>query len=290
MLSRLKESEVNMPELPEVETIKNAIEKAIGFTNIINVTINNNRFREIIPDDFEGRIRHARIISYQRQAKYILIGLDNGLSLIWHLGMSGRVKICNKMPETLDKHDHVIIETKKGILIYNDARRFGLLTYCETPQLTKHHLLCRLGIDPFDKAFDGEYLFKKFKGKKIPVKIALLDQTIVNGIGNIYASEALYSARILPTRQTGEISKKECEALAESVRFTLQKAIEAGGSTLKDYIKPDGSMGYFQNMHCVYNKTGQKCPDCTCNISQTGGIKKIVQAGRSSFYCPTKQK
>lgn len=279
-----------MPELPEVETIKNAIEKAIGFTNIINVTINNNRFREIIPDDFRERILHSRIISYQRQAKYIIIGLDNGLSLIWHLGMSGRVKICDKMPETFDKHDHVIIETEKGILIYNDARRFGLLTYCETQQLTKHHLLCRLGIDPFDNAFNGEYLFKKLKNKKVPIKIALLDQTIINGIGNIYASEALYSARILPTRCAGEISKKECETLAESVRFTLEKAIEAGGSTLKDYIKPDGSMGYFQNMHCVYNKTGQKCPDCTCNISQTGGIKKIVQAGRSSFYCPTKQK
>lgn len=279
-----------MPELPEVETIKNAIEKAIGFTNIINVTINNNRFREIIPDDFRERILHSRIISYQRQAKYIIIGLDNGLSLIWHLGMSGRVKICDKMPETFDKHDHVIIETEKEILIYNDARRFGLLTYCETQQLTKHHLLCRLGIDPFDNAFNGEYLFKKLKNKKVPIKIALLDQTIINGIGNIYASEALYSARILPTRCAGEISKKECETLAESVRLTLEKAIEAGGSTLKDYIKPDGSMGYFQNMHCVYNKTGQKCPDCTCNISQTGGIKKIVQAGRSSFYCPTKQK
>ena len=279
-----------MPELPEVETIKNAIEKAIGFTNIINVTINNNRFREIIPDDFRERILHSRIISYQRQAKYIIIGLDNGLSLIRHLGMSGRVKICDKMPETFDKHDHVIIETEKGILIYNDARRFGLLTYCETQQLTKHHLLCRLGIDPFDNAFNGEYLFKKLKNKKVPIKIALLDQTIINGIGNIYASEALYSARILPTRCAGEISKKECETLAESVRLTLEKAIEAGGSTLKDYIKPDGSMGYFQNMHCVYNKTGQKCPDCTCNISQTGGIKKIVQAGRSSFYCPTKQK
>lgn len=279
-----------MPELPEVETIKNAIEKAIGFTNIINVTINNNRFREIIPDDFRERILHSRIISYQRQAKYIIIGLDNGLSLIWHLGMSGRVKICDKMPETFDKHDHVIIETEKGILIYNDARRFGLLTYCETQQLTKHHLLCRLGIDPFDNAFNGEYLFRKFNGKKVPVKIALLDQTIINGIGNIYASEILYAAGISPLRPAASLSTEECAALVDCTRKVLQKAVDNGGSTLRDYHKPDGSLGYFQNLHCVYNKTGQRCPNCKCNPEKTGGIKKLVQAGRSTFYCPTLQK
>lgn len=279
-----------MPELPEVETIKTAIQKAIGGSNIINVIVNNNRFREIIPQDFAKRIEKAKIISYQRLAKYIVIGLDNGLSIIWHLGMSGKIKICDKMPEVIEKHDHVIIETDNGILIYNDTRRFGLITYCETCNLLKHHLFAKTGIDPFKPELTAEYLFSHLKNKKIPIKVALLDQSIINGIGNIYASEALYLAKILPTRLANDISTKECESLVKAVRNTLEKAIKAGGSTLRDYRKPDGSMGYFQNMHCVYNKTGQKCPDCTCDISKTGGIQKITQAGRSSFYCATKQK
>lgn len=279
-----------MPELPEVETIKTAIEKAIGSSNIVNVIVNNNRFREIIPQDFAKRIEKAKIISYQRLAKYIVIGLDNDLSIIWHLGMSGKIKICDKIPETFEKHDHVIIETDKGVLIYNDARRFGLITYCETNNLLKHHLFVKTGIDPFKPELNANYLFSHLKNKKIPIKVALLDQSIINGIGNIYASEALYLANILPTRCANEISIKECESLIKAVRDTLEKAIAAGGSTLRDYRRPDGSMGYFQNMHCVYNKTGQKCPTCTCDIAKTGGIQKITQAGRSSFYCATKQK
>lgn len=279
-----------MPELPEVETIKTAIEKAIGSSNIVNVIVNNNRFREIIPQDFAKRIEKAKIISYKRLAKYIVIGLDNDLSIIWHLGMSGKIKICDKMPEIIEKHDHVIIETDNGVLIYNDARRFGLMTYCESTDLLKHHLFAKTGIDPFKPELTANYLFSHLKNKKIPIKIALLDQSIINGIGNIYASEALYLANILPTRSSNEISMKECESLIKAVRDTLEKAIAAGGSTLRDYRKPDGSMGYFQNMHCVYNKTGQKCPNCTCDIAKTGGIQKITQAGRSSFYCATKQK
>lgn len=279
-----------MPELPEVETIKNALQKAVDKSNITKVVVNNNRFRELIPSDFAKRIVNSKIVSLQRRAKYIILNLDNGLSIIWHLGMSGRVKICESVPESLDKHDHVIIETTKGTLIYNDARRFGIMTYCETDKLKDHRLFAHVGIEPFAEELNGAYLFNKLKNKKVPIKIALLDQSIINGIGNIYASEALYTASILPTRSACDLTEKECETLVESVRAVLHKAIEAGGSTLKDYRKPDGSMGYFQNMHCVYNKTGQKCPECKCDINKTGGIKKIVQAGRSTFYCPAKQK
>ncbi len=279
-----------MPELPEVETIKNALLKAAYKANIISVSIFNNRFRKIIPDDFAKKVQGYKIISISRQAKYLLLGLDNGLSIVWHLGMSGKVKICDKLPEKLEKHDHVIFETDKGFLIYNDARRFGMLDVVETKNLAANPIFAHIGVDPFDAKLDGLFLFNKLKNKKIPIKVALLDQKIINGIGNIYASEALFDAGISPIRMSDKLKLKECEKLVDSIRKILQKAIAAGGSSIHDYKKPDGSLGYFQNMHCVYNKTGQKCPECTCNIAQTGGIKKIVQAGRSTFYCSVKQK
>ena len=279
-----------MPELPEVETIKNALIKAVDKVNIISVRIFNNRFRKLIPDDFAKRIEGAKINRIYRKAKYLLLELDNGLSIVWHLGMSGKVKICDNLPEKLEKHDHVIIETDKCFLIYNDARRFGMLDVIETKNLAANPIFAHIGVDPFDAKLDGLFLFNKLKNKKIPIKVALLDQKIINGIGNIYASEALFDAGINPTRISETLKLKECEKLVESIRKILQKAIAAGGSSIHDYKKPDGSLGYFQNMHCVYNKTGQKCPGCTCNIAQTGGIKKIVQAGRSTFYCSVKQK
>ena len=279
-----------MPELPEVETIKNALIKAVDKANITKVSIFNNHFRKIIPDDFARRIEGAQIMAIRRKAKYLLLELSNGLTVIWHLGMSGKVKISDFPPENLEKHDHVLIETDKGTVVFNDVRRFGMLTYEETDKLDDCSLFSHIGADPFDERLDGLYLYNKLQNKKIPIKAALLDQEIVNGIGNIYASEALFDAGIRPTRPAGELSRKDCGKLLESVRRILRRAIEAGGSSIHDYRKPDGSLGYFQNMHCVYNKTGQKCPGCTCNVAQTGGIKKIVLAGRSTFYCSVKQK
>ena len=282
--------EVNMPELPEVETIKNALIKAIDKANIISVRVFNNRFRKIIPDDFAKRIEGSQIIMISRRAKYLIITLNNGLSIIWHLGMSGKIKIFDSLPQKLEKHDHVIIETDKCFLVYNDARRFGMLEYVETANLEKNPIFTHIGIEPFDKKLNGLFLFNKLKNKKIPIKVALLDQSIINGIGNIYASEALFDAGISPLRNSDDLTQKECETLVRSVQKILQKAIEAGGSSIHDYKKPDGSLGYFQNMHCVYNKTGQKCPLCTCDVFETGGIKKITQAGRSTFYCAVRQK
>ena len=279
-----------MPELPEVETIKNALIKAIDKANIISVRVFNNRFRKIIPDDFAKRIEGSQIIMISRRAKYLIITLNNGLSIIWHLGMSGKIKIFDSLPQKLEKHDHVIIETDKCFLVYNDARRFGMLEYVETANLEKNPIFTHIGIEPFDKKLNGLFLFNKLKNKKIPIKVALLDQSIINGIGNIYASEALFDAGISPLRNSDDLTQKECETLVRSIQKILQKAIEAGGSSIHDYKKPDGSLGYFQNMHCVYNKTGQKCPLCTCDVFETGGIKKITQAGRSTFYCAVKQK
>ena len=279
-----------MPELPEVETIKEALNKAICGAVIKSVNIKNRRFREEVPQDFEEIVTNATIIKIWRLAKYAILDLDNGYGIIWHFGMSGKVKFLANNIDNFDKHDHVIIYTDKGIVIYNDIRRFGLMTYSKSLNLREHHLFINMGIDPFDEKFDEKYLKDKLKGKKISIKVALLDQRIINGIGNIYASEALYSAKISPFRESSSLNEDEIKNLILAIRETLNKAIKAGGSTLRDYRKPDGSTGYFQNQHCVYNKTGLRCPNCVCDIKTTGGIAKTTQAGRSTFYCKYLQK
>lgn len=279
-----------MPELPEVETIKNTVAAAVDGAVILDVIVNQPKLRISIPADFKERIVGARITSFKRIAKYMLINLNNGQTIIWHFGMSGKIKIESQMPTTFEKHDHLIITTDKGILIYNDPRRFGLVTLCESDKIKQHKLFKHLGPDPWDSEFNADYLIQKFKAKKVPIKIALLNQEIICGIGNIYASEILYHARILPNRAAESINKHEAELIVKFTRQVLEEAIKAGGSTIHDYKKPDGDIGYFQQKHCVYNKTGQKCPQCRCNIAKTGGIRKIVLGGRSTFYCGTLQK
>ena len=278
-----------MPELPEVETIKESLKRAIDGAFIESIVVRNRRFRESIPDEFEKVISNSNIKKIYRIAKYVVIDLDNEYSIIWHFGMSGRIKFTNNIDD-LDKHDHVIIKLNNGYVIYNDARRFGLITYTKTKEINNHHLFSKIGLDPFDTNLNATYLLNKLKNKNIEIKIALLDQSIINGIGNIYASEALYDARISPFKKSCSISLDEANKLIESIQKILKKAIKAGGSTLKDYKKPDGSTGYFQNEHCVYNKTGQRCPNCCCDISKTSGIKKATQGGRSTFFCETLQK
>lgn len=279
-----------MPELPEVETIKNAVEKAVNGGRILSATVRQPKLRETVPADFSERISGARIVGLKRIAKYMVMNLDNGLSIIWHFGMSGKIKTEPAVPEILDKHDHIIISTDKGAIIYNDPRRFGLVTLCESENLKKHHCFKRIGLDPWDENLTAEYLLAKFKNRKTAIKISLLDQEIICGIGNIYASEILYKARILPQRASESVSKREAEKIISYTREILSESIKAGGSTIHDYKRPDGDIGYFQQKHCVYNKTGQRCPDCRCNIEKSGGIQKDVQGGRSTFYCPILQK
>ncbi len=280
-----------MPELPEVETIKNAVAKGIGCCRILDLMIRNRNLREKVPTDIEKKVKDTKILSYNRLAKYIAIELSNQIVLLWHMGMSGKVKIIDKMPDVLDKHDHIVMTTENGIVIYNDPRRFGLFTYCPKAELAHCRWLKNVGLDPFDKKLDADYLYEKLRNHaKTPIKISLLDQTIIAGIGNIYASEILYESRITPMRLSGEVSLDECANLIKNTQKVLAKAIAAGGSTLRDYKKPDGSMGYFQQQHCVYNKTGQKCPDCCCDIAKTGGIKRLIMGGRSTFYCESRQK
>jgi len=279
-----------MPELPEVETIKNALDLAVKDAVILKTVVRCRQLRLPVPKEFENITQGAKMLSFKRIGKYIVICLDNGFCLIWHMGMSGRVKFVDQMPQTLQKHDHICFETDKGCLIFNDPRRFGLLTYGKSESVLQNPPLKSLGPDPLAKDFDGAYLQAAFHLKKTSVKQALLDQQIVAGIGNIYASEALYSAKILPTRPACSLNESECRDLAKAIKETLQKAIAAGGSTLRDYRRPDGQTGYFQFSHCVYGKTDQPCPDCRCNLSKTGGIQKIILGGRSTFYCATLQK
>lgn len=279
-----------MPELPEVETIKNTVEKAINGAQILSAIVRQPKLREPVPADFAERIRGAKIVGLKRIAKYMITELDNGLSIIWHFGMSGKIKIESAAEQTPDKHDHIIISTDKGNIIYNDTRRFGLVTLCESANLKNHHCFERIGLDPWDDNLTAEYLMTKLKNRKTAIKIALLDQEIIGGIGNIYASEILYKARVLPQRTSESVTKDEAQKIIDFTREILSESIKAGGSTIHDYKRPDGDIGYFQQKHCVYNKTGQRCPDCMCNNESSGGIRKEVMGGRSTFYCPVLQK
>lgn len=279
-----------MPELPEVETIKNTVKNAFDGAIILRAEVYQPKLRHLMDRDFAAKISGARIEKTERIAKYMLMKLSNGLTIIWHFGMSGKIRIESTRPTILQKHDHVVIETDKGILIYNDTRRFGLVDICPTENLAKNPNLSVLGLDPWDANLDKTYVLKKFKNKKVAVKLALLDQSIICGIGNIYASEILYRALILPQRACESVTADEAERIVKFTREVLSESIAAGGSTIHDYKRPDGDIGYFQEKHCVYNKEGKRCPNCTCRLEKTGGIQKIVQGGRSTFYCPVRQK
>ena len=279
-----------MPELPEVETIKNTVAAAVDGAVIRNAIVKQPRLRELVPADFAERIRGAKIIKLRRIAKYMLMDLDNGLTIIWHFGMSGKIRIESTLLPAPEKHDHVIIETDKGVIYYNDARRFGLMLLCESDKLPQHHCFKNVGLDPWDANLTPQYLLTALANRKCAIKLALLNQEIICGIGNIYASEILYRARIRPDRAGESITESEATEIIKYTRIILEEAIKAGGSTIHDYRRPDGDIGYFQQHHCVYDKAGKRCPDCKCDIAKTGGIRKIVQGGRSTFYCPTLQK
>ncbi|MBR2274273.1 MAG: bifunctional DNA-formamidopyrimidine glycosylase/DNA-(apurinic or apyrimidinic site) lyase [Alphaproteobacteria bacterium] len=276
-----------MPELPEVETIKEAMRCAIEGARVISVVVFQRRLRTTIPDEFENIVCGAKILRIYRVAKYAIMQLDNGYSVIWHFGMSGKIKFYPETNPKCEKHDHVVLKTSKGTLVYHDPRRFGLVTVSRSEELEESALFNHLGIDPFSPKLTVEYLARLLRNKKTPIKQALLDQSIVCGIGNIYASEALYKSGISPLRNSSSLKKTEINRLIIAIRGVLQDAIQAGGSTLHDYRKPDGSTGYFQLQHAVYGRDGQCCPNCVCGKNN---ITKIFQAGRSTYYCPHRQK
>ena len=292
-----------MPELPEVETVRRGLAPYLEGARIDKVTLNRKDLRFPFPAGFIKALEGQTITSVGRRAKYLLFRLSNGKTWLGHLGMTGAFRFAEgrfKEPSRYYepgediKHDHVVmdLETRNEgrlKLIYSDARRFGFMDLFEKEEDSSY--LVGLGPEPLGNAFNAEEMAERFKGKKAPMKAALLDQRVVAGLGNIYVSEALHRAHILPTVAAGKLVLKSgkpsprLELLADGVRTVLIEAIEAGGSTLRDFRATDGSSGYFQHRFAVYDREGEPCPTPGCR----GVVKRIVQSGRSSFYCPVCQ-
>ena len=248
--------------------------------------------RFALPEKLAERLTGARIENLGRRAKYLVAELDTGEALIMHLGMTGRFTISGQLLGDFahqaggdDKHDHVVIDLDDGARItFNDARRFGFFEMWPAGELETYPAFAALGPEPIANDFNGPYLKAAFQGKRTPIKSALLDQRVVAGLGNIYVCEALYRARISPRRLAGSLSRPRAEALAAAVRMVIGEAIEAGGSSISDFASTDGSLGYFQNAFQVYGREGEACPACG------RAIKRLVQAGRSTFHCGTCQR
>ena len=278
-----------MPELPEVETVRRGLEPVLTGRTLIHVDQRRPDLRWPFPDRFAARLAGQRVTGLGRRSKYLLIGLAGGETWIIHLGMSGRILVNEaKLGEfhhpapTPGKHDHVIITTDHGAVVtYNDTRRFGLMDLWPTADLENHKLLAGLGPEPLGNEFNGAALAAALADKRTPIKAALLDQRIVAGLGNIYVSEALHRAGISPKRLSGSISRPRIDRLAAEIVATLNDAVAAGGSSLRDYRQTDGELGYFQHSFRVYDRTDDPCPTTGC----TGTVRRIVQSGRSTFYC-----
>ena len=287
-----------MPELPEVETVRRGLVPVMEGRVIRAAQVNRPDLRWPFPPRMAERLTGARVNLLRRRSKYILADLSTGETLLIHLGMSGRMLIsAGDGREMLgefhhhhpapQKHDHVVLDMEGGARVtFNDARRFGAMDLFPTDTADTHPLLAGIGPEPFGNAFDESYLVGRLKGKNTPVKAALLDQGIVAGLGNIYVCETLFRARISPKRKAGAISAARVAGMVPIIRQVLGEAIEAGGSSLRDYRQADGELGYFQHSFQVYGREGETCVTEGCGAS----IARIVQSGRSSFYCPRCQK
>ena len=278
-----------MPELPEVETVRRGLDPVMTGRIISRADIRRPDLRWPFPADMSARLTGKRVERLRRRSKYILVDLSSGETLIIHLGMSGRMLISGQMLGAFhhdhpapEKHDHVVLDIEGGARVtFNDARRFGAMDLTATDQTAAHWLLSGIGPEPLGNAFDEDYLMARFKGRQTPVKSALLDQRIVAGLGNIYVCEVLHRAGISPKRRTGQIAAPRIRSLVPIIRQVLHEAIEAGGSSLRDHRQTDGELGYFQHTFRAYDREGQPCQTPGCG----GQITRIVQSGRSSFYC-----
>ncbi len=290
-----------MPELPEVETVRIGLLPVMEGHKITHAETRRGDLRVPFPNDFAGRLTGRTVKRLWRRAKYILGDLDDGETLVIHLGMSGRMTVygtsgaqkklgnyvhdMNEDGIGNDKHDHVVFDTDAPArIVFNDHRRFGLMLLIDTAELDEHKLFKGLGVEPLSAGLDAAHLAAALKGKKTPIKSALLDQRVIAGLGNIYVCEALYRARISPKRQAAKVKPAEIAALVTAIKAVLREAVKAGGSSLRDHKRVDGELGYFQKSFAVYDREGEPCPGCK------GTVKRIVQAGRSTFYCPKCQK
>ncbi len=280
-----------MPELPEVETVRRGLAPAFVGHCLTNVVQRRPDLRFPLPDDFAGRLRGRRIDAIERRGKYLLLLLENSWVWIAHLGMSGRFRIFLDAPDGEEAHDHLLFTTDAGTTVtFNDPRRFGFMDLVLASDVDRHPMLLRLGPDPLGPLFDAAYLAARLQGRRTPIKAALLDQGIVAGMGNIYASESLFRARIAPDRLAASLTSSQVKTLVASIRSVFVEAIAAGGSSLRDHRQPSGELGFFQHHFAVYGRAGRQCPDCRCNVAETGGIRRIVQSGRATFFCGRHQR
>ncbi len=279
-----------MPELPEVETVMRGLRPVLEGRRISRALVNRADLRWALPPNLAQRLSGATVENFRRRGKYILMRLDGGDSVLIHLGMSGRMLIGHVGSNAETKHEHVVMETADGGRIgFVDPRRFGSIDLVRTDGENQHKLLAGMGPEPLDDDFTAENLSAALKTRKTPIKAALLDQSVVAGLGNIYVCEALFRAGISPARLARTIPGARAARLVPEIKATLHEAIAAGGSSLRDYVQPDGELGYFQHAWKVYGREGESCAQCPGRPSCTG-IKRIVQSGRSTFYCPRAQR
>lgn len=293
-----------MPELPEVETVKRGLEPHLVDRTLLSVEQRRPNLRFPFPDGFADRLANRRVTHLGRRAKYLLVHLDDGTVLLMHLGMSGSFRVeeggAADVPGDFHHarsknpvHDHVVFHLDSGTrVIYNDPRRFGYMSLIAGDDFDADPLIRGLGIEPVGNALSGPFLAERFAGRAAPLKAALLDQGVIAGLGNIYVCEALWRARLSPRRAAGSIVRRgggatdRTERLAHAITAVIAEAIVAGGSSLRDYVQADGSMGYFQHTFAVYDREHAPCPREGCR----GTVKRIVQSGRSTFFCPECQR
>jgi formamidopyrimidine-DNA glycosylase len=274
-----------MPELPEVETVRRGLVPRLVGRRIVRLIQRRRDLRVPLPAKFAQRIEGRRVLGIDRRAKYLLLRLDDGHTLIAHLGMSGRMTLhdaASAADHPFERHDHVVMDTDEGWQVrFNDARRFGLMLLAADETLVRHKLFKGLGPEPLDDSFDGAALGARLKGRRTPIKAALLDQKTLVGVGNIYACEALFLAGISPRRSAHTVQGERADRLVAAIKQVLLRSIDDGGSTLRDHVQPGGELGYFQTRFNVYDRAGAPCPTPGCGKP----VRRLVQSGRSTFYC-----
>ncbi len=274
-----------MPELPEVETVRRGLVPKLVGRRIVRLVQRRHDLRVPLPARFAERVEGRTVRAIDRRAKYLLMRLDDGHTLVVHLGMSGRMTLhdaASAAEHPFERHDHVVFETDAGWQVrFNDARRFGLMVLLADDAVAGHKMFRGLGPEPLDPAFDGPALAGRLASRRTPVKAALLDQKTLVGVGNIYACEALFLAGLSPRRSAHTVQGDRAGRLAAAIRTVLERSIADGGSTLRDHVQPGGELGYFQTRFNVYDRAGANCPTPGCGQA----VRRIVQAGRSTFYC-----
>ena len=279
-----------MPELPEVETVMRGLRARLEGRVITRALINRPNLRWPFPPGLAARLTGARVLGFRRRAKYILMRLSGGDSVLIHLGMSGRMVLTPGIPNIETAHEHMVFEVEDGWRVgFVDPRRFGSVDLVATDAEDEHRLLAGMGPEPLDDAFSAALLGAALAGKRTPIKAALLDQKIVSGLGNIYVCEALFRARISPARLAHTVPGARAARLVPAIKATLTEAIAAGGSSLRDYVQPDGELGYFQHAWKVYGREGEQCEACP-GPPVCLGVARITQSGRSTFHCARVQK